>query len=101
MADDSEISATGVLGYASSSEALLLLVVLLLLRLLPTALLSTLESSMKLISLSANGELVLCTRDVDVDVDVDVDDVDVDVDVAVEVGVALGRSQVRRSCSGA
>lgn len=83
FADDNEISATGVLGYASSSEALLLLVVLLLLRLLPTALLSTLESSMKLISLSANGELVLCTRDVD------------------DVGVALGRSQVRKSCSGA
>lgn len=83
MADESEISATGVLGYASSSEALLLLVVLLLLPLLPPALLSTLESSMKLISRSAKGELVLCARDDDV------------------AGVALGRNQVRRSCSGA
>lgn len=50
LADESDISATGVLGYASSSDALLLLVVLLLLPLLPPALLSTLESSMKLIS---------------------------------------------------
>lgn len=83
MADESDISATGVLGYASSSDALLLLVVLLLLALLPPGLLSTLESSMKLISRSANGELVLCPRDIDV------------------VDVVLGRNQVRRSCSGA